>query len=75
MDFTFLVATEGFALTVPRQTEEENRLFAFIGPFQPLVIYNIYLLSYYTNYKVASVAWGNFEQKWGNIEQLCKLIN
>lgn len=43
MDFTFFVVAEGFALVVPRETEEENRLFAFIGPFQPLVIYTAIL--------------------------------
>jgi ionotropic glutamate receptor len=35
-DFTASAWSEGFSFVVPRP-EEESRLFAFIGPFQPLV--------------------------------------
>nr|CAH0108320.1 unnamed protein product [Daphnia galeata] len=36
MDFTFHTFSDGFSLVVPKP-EEESRLFAFIGPFQPNV--------------------------------------
>jgi ionotropic glutamate receptor len=37
MDFTFHTFSDGFSLVVPKP-EEESRLFAFIGPFQPNVM-------------------------------------
>ncbi|XP_045036265.1 glutamate receptor ionotropic, kainate 3 isoform X2 [Daphnia magna] len=36
MDYTFPTWADGFSLVVPRPGEE-NRLFAFVGPFQPTV--------------------------------------
>ncbi len=41
MDFTYMAWSEGFGLVVP-SPEEESRLFAFIGPFQPTVSKNFF---------------------------------
>jgi hypothetical protein len=40
-DFTTFIWSEGFRLIVPR-SGEESRLFAFIGPFQPMVSYQFH---------------------------------
>jgi hypothetical protein len=40
-DFTNFVLAEDFRLVVPR-SGEESRLFAFIGPFQPMVSYQFH---------------------------------
>ncbi|KAK4012523.1 hypothetical protein OUZ56_024762 [Daphnia magna] len=50
MDYTFLTWGDGFSLVVPRPGEE-NRLFAFVGPFQPTV----WLLIFISIFVVVSV--------------------
>lgn len=48
MDYTFHTWSDGFRLVVPRPGEE-SRLFAFIGPFEPMVAncsFHLILLNY-----------------------------
>nr|CAH0101184.1 unnamed protein product [Daphnia galeata] len=46
-DFTTFIWSEGFRLVVPR-SGEESRLFAFIGPFQPMVWMSIFISLLFT---------------------------
>nr|CAH0107515.1 unnamed protein product [Daphnia galeata] len=46
-DFTTFIWSEGFRLIVPR-SGEESRLFAFIGPFQPMVWMSIFISVFFT---------------------------
>jgi len=55
MDFTSHTWSEGFSLIVPRP-EEESRLFAFIGPFQPTVSY-YHFVRFINNYMQLFNCW------------------
>ncbi|XP_046454942.1 glutamate receptor 3-like [Daphnia pulex] len=55
-DFTASAWSEGFSFVVPRP-EEESRLFAFIGPFQPLVWMSIFISLFFVIATMTVFTW------------------